>query len=162
MSVGSEPAGFCYRLSFLACAAIRCRLRFLTDRRRRFMPAASLMIFTKPVTCRSSAACFYIELINAPFLYEHKGSPAEYKAGLDLAIAPLAIVAAKSLAPYQDPQIARIDMSTTVPGMPIPGAGEAGGAPKVVEGGWGGRRAGALLRPRREQGGVMKGHFSQT
>jgi hypothetical protein len=29
----------------------------------------------------------YIELINAPFLYEHKGSPAEYKAGLDLPIA---------------------------------------------------------------------------
>jgi hypothetical protein len=28
----------------------------------------------------------YIELINAPFLYEHKGSPTEYKAGLDLAI----------------------------------------------------------------------------
>jgi len=29
----------------------------------------------------------YIELVNAPFLYEHKGSPAEYKAGLDLAVA---------------------------------------------------------------------------
>ena len=29
----------------------------------------------------------FIELVNAPFLYEHKGSPAEYKAGLDLAIA---------------------------------------------------------------------------
>jgi hypothetical protein len=29
----------------------------------------------------------YIELINAPFLYEHKGSPAEYKAGLEVAIA---------------------------------------------------------------------------
>jgi hypothetical protein len=29
----------------------------------------------------------YIERINGPFLYEHKGSPAEYKAGLDLAIA---------------------------------------------------------------------------
>jgi len=28
----------------------------------------------------------YIELVNAPFLYEHKASPAEYKAGLDLAI----------------------------------------------------------------------------
>jgi hypothetical protein len=28
----------------------------------------------------------YIELINAPFLYQHKGSPAEYKAGLELAI----------------------------------------------------------------------------
>jgi hypothetical protein len=28
----------------------------------------------------------YIELINAPLLYEHKGSPTEYKAGLDLAI----------------------------------------------------------------------------
>jgi hypothetical protein len=28
----------------------------------------------------------FIELVNAPFLYEHKGSPAEYKAGLDLAI----------------------------------------------------------------------------
>jgi hypothetical protein len=28
----------------------------------------------------------YIELVNAPLLYEHKASPAEYKAGLDLAI----------------------------------------------------------------------------
>jgi hypothetical protein len=29
----------------------------------------------------------HIERINGPFLYEHKGSPVEYKAGLDLAIA---------------------------------------------------------------------------
>ena len=29
----------------------------------------------------------HIELINGPFLFEHKGSPAQYKAGLDLAIA---------------------------------------------------------------------------
>jgi hypothetical protein len=29
----------------------------------------------------------FIELINWPFLSEHKGSPAEYTAGLDLAIA---------------------------------------------------------------------------
>ena len=29
----------------------------------------------------------FIELINWPFLSEHQGSPAEYKAGLDLAIA---------------------------------------------------------------------------
>ena len=29
----------------------------------------------------------FIELINRPFLSEHKGTPAEYKAGLDLAIA---------------------------------------------------------------------------
>jgi hypothetical protein len=29
----------------------------------------------------------FIELINWPFLSEHKGSPAEYKAGLELAIA---------------------------------------------------------------------------
>jgi hypothetical protein len=29
----------------------------------------------------------FIELVNGPFLYEHKASPAEYKAGLDLAIA---------------------------------------------------------------------------
>jgi hypothetical protein len=28
----------------------------------------------------------YIELINAPLLFEHKASPDEYKAGLDLAI----------------------------------------------------------------------------
>jgi hypothetical protein len=28
----------------------------------------------------------FIELINGPFLSEHKGTPAEYKAGLDLAI----------------------------------------------------------------------------
>jgi hypothetical protein len=29
----------------------------------------------------------FIELINWPFLSEHKGSPAEYKAGVDLAVA---------------------------------------------------------------------------
>ena len=29
----------------------------------------------------------HIERINGAFMYEHKGSPAEYKAGLDLAIA---------------------------------------------------------------------------
>jgi hypothetical protein len=29
----------------------------------------------------------YIEKINGPFLYQHKGTPAEYKAGLDRAIA---------------------------------------------------------------------------
>jgi hypothetical protein len=28
----------------------------------------------------------HIELINGPFLFEHKGSPAEYKAGLGLCI----------------------------------------------------------------------------
>ena len=28
----------------------------------------------------------YIEAINAPMLYEHKATPGEYKAGLDLAI----------------------------------------------------------------------------
>jgi hypothetical protein len=28
----------------------------------------------------------YIELVNGPFLYEYKGSPAEYKAGLDSAV----------------------------------------------------------------------------
>jgi len=28
----------------------------------------------------------YIELINGPFLYREKGTPDEYKAGLDLAI----------------------------------------------------------------------------
>jgi hypothetical protein len=28
----------------------------------------------------------YIELVNGPFLYEHEASPAEYKAGLVLAI----------------------------------------------------------------------------
>ena len=29
----------------------------------------------------------YIELLNAPFLFKEGGSPAEYKAGLELAIA---------------------------------------------------------------------------
>jgi hypothetical protein len=29
----------------------------------------------------------YIELVNGSFLYEHKVSPAEYRAGLDLAVA---------------------------------------------------------------------------
>lgn len=31
--------------------------------------------------------CMYIELLNAPFLYDLRATPAEYKAGLDLAIA---------------------------------------------------------------------------
>jgi hypothetical protein len=30
----------------------------------------------------------YIELINAPMLFEHKATPAEYKAGLDRAVTP--------------------------------------------------------------------------
>ena len=29
----------------------------------------------------------HIEKVNAPFLYKERGSPAEYKAGLDLAVA---------------------------------------------------------------------------
>ena len=33
------------------------------------------------------AGRIYIELVNGSFLFEHKGSPAEYKAALDLAIA---------------------------------------------------------------------------
>jgi hypothetical protein len=33
-----------------------------------------------------------IELINWPILFEHKGSPAEYKAGLELAIARVWLV----------------------------------------------------------------------
>ena len=32
-------------------------------------------------------ARIYIEKINAPFLYEERGSPAEYKKGLDLTVA---------------------------------------------------------------------------
>jgi hypothetical protein len=28
----------------------------------------------------------FIELVNGPFLYEHRGSPAEFKAGLEAAI----------------------------------------------------------------------------
>jgi len=29
----------------------------------------------------------HIEKINGPFMFQHKGTPAEYKAGLDLAVA---------------------------------------------------------------------------
>src|SRR6201996_7778669 len=37
----------------------------------------------------------HIELINGPMLFEHKATPAEYKAGLDLAIAPRLALAAR-------------------------------------------------------------------
>jgi len=37
----------------------------------------------------------FIELINAPMLFEHKASPAEYKAGLELAVAPRLSMAAR-------------------------------------------------------------------
>jgi hypothetical protein len=47
----------------------------------------------------------------------------------------LAIVAAKGLAPYQDPMISRIDLTATmVPGMPLLGADAAGDKAKTVEG----------------------------
>jgi hypothetical protein len=47
----------------------------------------------------------------------------------------LAIVAAKGLAPYQDPMISRIELSSTMtPGMPLMGPAEAGDRAKVVEG----------------------------
>jgi hypothetical protein len=35
---------------------------------------------------RGISGRIFIELINGPFLYEHKGNPAEYGAGLNLAI----------------------------------------------------------------------------
>jgi hypothetical protein len=47
---GDEPAGLvagiccCYRLGRLAWLASRCRLRFLTDRRQRFMTAFAGLI----------------------------------------------------------------------------------------------------------------------
>jgi hypothetical protein len=34
----------CHRLNRLACAAIRYRLRFLTDRRRRFMMTSAALL----------------------------------------------------------------------------------------------------------------------
>jgi hypothetical protein len=47
----------------------------------------------------------------------------------------LAIVAAKGLAPYQDPMISRIELSSAMtPGMPVMGPAEAGDWAKVVEG----------------------------
>jgi hypothetical protein len=51
----------------------------------------------RPYSDPETAACKLVEIANAvetiqdgrnaPFLYEHKASPAEYKTGLDLAIA---------------------------------------------------------------------------
>jgi hypothetical protein len=35
--------------------------------------------------------CIYIEKINEPFLYKFQGTPAEYKAGLDRAIAHVSL-----------------------------------------------------------------------
>src|ERR1700688_651848 len=43
--LGSPPRG----LRRLACAVIRCRLRFLTDRRRRFIGRARLLNLGQPV-----------------------------------------------------------------------------------------------------------------
>ena len=39
-----------------------------------------------PASSRWQDGRIFIELINAPMLYEHKATPAEYKAGLNLAI----------------------------------------------------------------------------
>jgi hypothetical protein len=41
----------------------------------------------------------YIEEINGPFLYQLKGTPAEYKAGLDRAISMRAVLSYASLKP---------------------------------------------------------------
>jgi hypothetical protein len=45
-----ESAGLRHRLSRLACPAIRCRLRFLTDRRRRFMLPRALRPLVPPAS----------------------------------------------------------------------------------------------------------------
>jgi hypothetical protein len=51
MRRGPEPAPLCcYRLSRLAWEASRCRLRFLTDRRRRFMNGPFLIRRSPEVT----------------------------------------------------------------------------------------------------------------
>jgi hypothetical protein len=41
----------------------------------------------RPFADRGRTAGFYVEKINGPFLFELKGTPAEYKAGLVYAIA---------------------------------------------------------------------------
>jgi hypothetical protein len=62
-------------------------MKFATDRPYATPPAAAhklLEIANSIEPIREGR--IYIELLNWPFLSEFKGSPAEYKAGLDLAI----------------------------------------------------------------------------
>jgi hypothetical protein len=51
---------------------------------RRRPPASWSRSLIRSRQCRTGR--IYIELVNGPFLFEQKASPAEYKAGLDLAI----------------------------------------------------------------------------
>ena len=63
-------------------------MKFATDRPYANPEAAArkLVEIANSVDAAQDGRIF-IELINGPFLFEHKASPAEYKAGLDLAIA---------------------------------------------------------------------------
>jgi hypothetical protein len=49
------------------------------------MVARKLVVIANAVEAVQDGRIF-IELVNAPFLFEHKGTPAEYKAGLEAAI----------------------------------------------------------------------------
>jgi hypothetical protein len=51
------------------------------------MPAARKLMELANAVEPVQDSRIYIEKINAPFLYQLKGTPAEYKAGLDRAIA---------------------------------------------------------------------------
>jgi hypothetical protein len=65
-------------------------MKFTTDRPRPYADAetaARKLIEIANAVEAVQDGRIYIELINAPLLFEHKASPAEYKAGLDLAIA---------------------------------------------------------------------------
>jgi hypothetical protein len=64
-------------------------LKFATDRPRPYAnpeTAARKLVEIANAVEAVQVGRIYIELINGPFLYEHKASPAEYKAALDLAI----------------------------------------------------------------------------
>ena len=61
-------------------------MKFTTDRLYSTPEAAARKLVEIANSVEAVRGRIHIELINGPFSYQHKGSPAEYGAGLKLAI----------------------------------------------------------------------------
>jgi hypothetical protein len=97
------PRGPVETTARLWCCGTRCR----TGRCRVGASASPLRALQAPPNADGPSMSVYIEKINGPMLFEHKATPAEYKAGLDLAIERGWLACTRAARSFASPRPAR-------------------------------------------------------
>jgi hypothetical protein len=97
------PRGPVETTARLWCCGTRCR----TGRCRVGASASPLRALQAPPNADGPSMSVYVEKINGPMLFEHKATPAEYKAGLDLAIERGWLACTRAARSFASPRPAR-------------------------------------------------------